>query len=1323
MSAFKRAVALLLIICLTLPLLSSCGLGDIIPSFYVLDEDGTPEGETYHVIPDLIRVSIVDGDGYEITSANPVDVVKGGEVKFNITIDEGYELDYATGGAVYEKSQASVSCDAGVIVLSDVKYPVTVEIRVKEKHTPIEPPVGEICHHTGGEATCTERAVCDNCGERYGTALGHVFAEPMSYDGEKHWYVCKNEGCGEIVGSFEHFGGRATCEELARCELCGASYGDYSEHIWGEECQPSEDGHVYTCVVCEAESGVEAHFGGVADCTTLSKCTACGESYGSFSGHLWGDSLESSASGHWYECERPYCLARTDTVAHSGGDATCVSLARCDECGKEYGNYAAHVFGDTPVSSSAGHWYECELPSCNASTDIAPHHGGAATCQTLAECDICGSTFGSYSDHTWGSTLVSDGSSHWYGCEIEGCNEKTAVASHFGGSATCTSLAECVACGKTYGAYGSHKISEHLEFSEYVHYYPCENEGCDYKTGIASHYGGTATSYGSPICEGCGAEYGEAIGPHEHTGGTATCQEFATCILCGEEYGSLGAHKWSDSLSFDGHSHWYSCLIPGCTEKNGLSSHSGGTATCQALAKCDACGVSYGEYGAHDWADTLSSDAESHFFGCKTAGCTEKNGLSSHTGGTATCQTLAKCDACGVPYGEYGAHDWADGFKSNLLNHWHECKNDGCTEKSEPSAHYGGSATCRERAVCEACERAYGTYGEHDWADTLSYDDKKHWYDCKNAKCSAKNEAEAHYGGTATNVTLANCDACGVPYGDYAEFRTVYLEAPAPEEGYKFICWTVDLPAKEGGALITDRESGEFNIPYEGEPVANFVEVGYHVILYRTNGGLTYDGKSYYFQTFSNAHFDMPNTLHQNGRFSRSGYVLMRYTKEADGSGDYTTLGGKIMPNENGFVELWCKWGRATAASAFTYVSATNIYGETTIAITSYKGTDTDVVVPETIGGYSVSKITAGAFENASITSLVLPSTVDTVEDGAFKNCTSLGEITFHDTIWYVSDKSFEGCTNMKQYYFNAAMLPVHAGSGEGLFCLKYERLRMAKARGENVMLVVSGSSSLHGLSARQLQEAFNNEYTAVNYGTNAGAQTLIYLRGFERFLDEGDIVIQAPETTSWDTQLGNTNVYWRTLRGCECMYEVFSYQDMSIYTKFFDALAEFNQTQRTDTSTGTPKTGRSYESWANFTDEYTDLVSVGSGPTYAIPANRTTNPYNLSYIRENCIERFNELYSRLSSKGVRMYMSFAPTDGDYCVDAVWSEETQVAFRNKLQGFLDYPVISHPGDYLLSHSLMYNSQYHPTGEGRRVRTEQLIADLKAQMIKEGIWQE
>ena len=112
--------------------------------------------------------------------------------------------------------------------------------------------------------------------------------------------------------------------------------------------------------------------------------------------------------------------------------------------------------------------------------------------------------------------------------------------------------------------------------------------------------------------------------------------------------------------------------------------------------------------------------------------------------------------------------------------------------------------------------------------------------------------------------------------------------------------------AHVGGVLLTDLESGSFTIPYESQPLANYVETGYHVILYRTNGGVTSDGKDFYYRTFSDAHFQMPNTLHQNGTFTREGYVLMRYTAEADGSGDFTTLGGKIMPNSQGFVELWC---------------------------------------------------------------------------------------------------------------------------------------------------------------------------------------------------------------------------------------------------------------------------------------------------------------------------------------------------------------------------------------------------------------------------------
>ncbi len=1262
MKSVRKAVALLLILCLILPLLYSCGLEELIPSFSVVGEDGEREGDSYATAVELVRVSVADGEHFTVTSANPQDVTVGGSVSFNIAIDEGYEFDYSIGGAVFVESEASLEYDAGTLTLSDVRYPATIEIRVKKRTEPKNPALAEPCAHVGGTATCTERAVCDGCGEEYGSPLGHEYGEPMSYDGERHWYACKNEGCGETVGEFSHIGGTATCETLAECELCGASYGDLAEHNFSDDCVPSGDGHKRACTVCGEHSSVEAHYGGTADCVTLAECSACGEPWGEYAGHLWSEE---------------------------------------------------------PSSSDAGHWYECARVGCDAVGDVIPHLGGTATCVTLSECEVCLREYGSFADHFWSGELSSDGSAHWYGCENGGCAARTGVTAHSGGSASCTQLAKCDLCSTPYGSFAEHTVSSELSYNEYVHWYPCENTECDYMTGIEAHSGGSATTDEAAVCSVCGASYGEAIGPHDHIGGAATCDLPAVCILCGEGYGESLGHAWSEGYAYDSDSHWHYCENVGCTETRDAAAHWGGTATCQTQAVCTACGSPHGALGAHNWADTLTFDTDNHWHACRTAGCTEKNGVAAHSGGTATCQTLARCTACGTPHGALGAHDWADTLTFDTDNHWYACRTVGCTAKDGVTAHSGGTATCQTRAECTACGSPHGTLGAHDWADNLTFDTDNHWHACKTAGCTEKNGKEKHYGGEATNLVLAQCEACGKSYGELAEFRVVMLDAPEPDEGYKFICWTLDKPAKDGGVLLTDFESGSFTIPYESQPMANYVETGYHVILYRTNGGVTSDGKDFYYQTFSDAHFKMPNTLHQNGTFTREGYVLMRYTAEADGSGNFTTLGGKIMPNGRGFVELWCMWGKATVAG-FKYSTYTNMYGKTATVITGYTGLSNNVVVPETLGGYPVCKIAAGAFSGSSITSLVLPASVETVEDGAFSNCKGLAEITFHDTIWNISDAAFSGCTNMKQYYLNAGMLPVHAGSGEGLFCLKYERLRVADARGEDVIIVVSGSSSLHGLSARQMQEAFNNEYTVVNYGTNAGANTLVYINAFINFLDEGDILIQAPETNQKNHQLGGTMIEWRTLRGSECMYEIFSYQDMSIYTNFFNSLSEFNRTQRSNN--GLPKTGRSYESWANFLDEYTDIVNSGTGPAYD-NTNPSGNPYNVANITEEGMARFNAIYARLNAKGVKMYVSFAPTDGDSYSAAVWDELVQLDFRDKLQSLLNYPVISHPGDYLLPHELMYDSIYHPSAEGRRVRTEQLIADLKAQLIAEGIWQE
>lgn len=86
----------------------------------------------------------------------------------------------------------------------------------------------------------------------------------------------------------------------------------------------------------------------------------------------------------------------------------------------------------------------------------------------------------------------------------------------------------------------------------------------------------------------------------------------------------------------------------------------------------------------------------------------------AHTGGTATCQTKAVCEICGMEYGELGAHDFENGeyVKSNT-EHWKKCKNCTAQDTDHKESHSGGTATCITVAHCEKCGFNYGGLGDH----------------------------------------------------------------------------------------------------------------------------------------------------------------------------------------------------------------------------------------------------------------------------------------------------------------------------------------------------------------------------------------------------------------------------------------------------------------------------------------------------------------------------------------------------------------------------------------------------------------------------------
>jgi len=109
---------------------------------------------------------------------------------------------------------------------------------------------------------------------------------------------------------------------------------------------------------------------------------------------------------------------------------------------------------------------------------------------------------------------------------------------HYGGTATCTTLAICTECGQEYGSFDEnvHNYGTEWDKNETTHWYECE---CGTKKDEANHVPGhAATETTAQICTECGYVIKEALGHTTHIGGTATCTSEATCSVCGQKYGT-----------------------------------------------------------------------------------------------------------------------------------------------------------------------------------------------------------------------------------------------------------------------------------------------------------------------------------------------------------------------------------------------------------------------------------------------------------------------------------------------------------------------------------------------------------------------------------------------------------------------------------------------------------------------------------------------------------------------------------------------------------------------------------------------------------------
>ena len=370
------------------------------------------------------------------------------------------------------------------------------------------------------------------------------------------------------------------------------------EHVYGETFVSDEANHWHQCTVCGAKTGIAAHsytdkkFDGNGHWAVC----ACGAETHHDEHSLTANHNESQ---HWQECVCGYKTGETaheltskyDTAGHWQG---------C-ECG-----YATDKTGHSMErkSSADGHWGAC---ACGYKTDVAAHAWTDKfdTQNHWQECSGCG-----YQKDVTAHSLTKNVNETQHQVKCESCGYKTEWENHTGGTATCTAKAVCSVCGEAYGELAAHVADSTYRYNADGHWTACATCGTPMSNQEA-HTGGTADCQHKAVCDVCRQPYGE-LDASNHTSGTRWAQTAEThqafYLCCGAAAGAEANHSWNDGSV--------------CTECGYGCAHTGGTATCTALAVCDICGHTYGDLLPHDYRWVIDQEATTEATGLKHEECT-----------------------------------------------------------------------------------------------------------------------------------------------------------------------------------------------------------------------------------------------------------------------------------------------------------------------------------------------------------------------------------------------------------------------------------------------------------------------------------------------------------------------------------------------------------------------------------------------------------------------------------------------------------------------------------------------------------------------------
>lgn len=575
--------------------------------------------------------------------------------------------------------------------------------------------------------------------KQYGS---HVPDSNMKDNGNgTHSYHCTV--CDEDIDAQPHYGGTATCKKKAVCEACGAEYGEYGSHklikVLRQEATCTQDGHeaYWKCNVCDKSFSDEA---GTKEITAPVAIPALGHDYGSstltFEWTMNEDQTEYTQVKATFTCSRD----------HKTSEQTCTlekksrTEATCDTDGVVVYKATAKV-GDNVYTE------EKSIVLKKLGHKLTEHTKVDATCEqdgreAYWSCSTCGKL---YSDanatNEIAAPVVIDKLGHDWGSKKPVFTWKLA------------------ADGVTYTATAKFTCSRDQEVSDAIvctvtakveKETTCEVPGTTVYTASVTYNGSTYTDTKSvevlkphtytdkPVANEDGTTHSlhctecqKEIDGEPHYGGEATCTHKAVCVACGAEYGELGDHNLSRvegkaaTCTTDGFKTYWKCTV--C---NKMFSDSAASTEIHEPEVIAATGHAYNETPKFTWIageDGISYDKVTATFTCSA--CLEKKDevctvTMTETASTCTVkgkrEYTASVQSDGIAYNDTKTitlptieHSYQDKPVPNADGTTHSLYCTECKEYISGEPHYGGTATCKQKAVCAACGAEYGELGDH----------------------------------------------------------------------------------------------------------------------------------------------------------------------------------------------------------------------------------------------------------------------------------------------------------------------------------------------------------------------------------------------------------------------------------------------------------------------------------------------------------------------------------------------------------------------------------------------------------------------------------